>query len=41
MIRRLTDTMDMLERECDVSGITSLHAYVESLETKFDIDFAD
>ena len=41
MIRRRKAAMDNLEREGDVWGVTSLNAYAESLETKFDVDFAD
>jgi hypothetical protein len=41
VIRRLEDTLDMLEREGDVAGVTSLNTYVESLKSKFYVDFPD
>ena len=41
MIRQLKTTMDNLEQQGDVSGVTSLNAYAESLESKFGIDFPD
>ena len=41
VIRRLGDTINVLEREGDVSGVTSLNTYVESLKSKFEIDFPD
>ena len=41
MIRQLETTMDNLEQQGDVAGVTSLNTYVESLESKFKVDFPD
>ena len=41
VMRRLGDTLDMLEREGDKAGVTSLYAYIVSLESKFKVDFPD
>ena len=33
--------MDNLEQQGDVAGVTSLNTYVESLKSKFYVDFPD